>query len=90
MYKVEFTSKAVKDLAKLKKSEPSAFKKAEILLLEIAEHPETGTGQIEQLKGNRAGQWSRKISGKHRIVYQVNNEVVEVLILSASGHYGDK
>jgi toxin YoeB len=29
--------------------------KVEKLLIELIEHPETGTGQIEQLKGDRQG-----------------------------------
>ena len=36
------------------------------------------------------GQWSRSITKKHRLVYQINEYEVIVLVLSAYGHYDDK
>ena len=90
MYTIDFTEKAIKDLAKLKKDEPDSFRKASKLLAEIAEHPETGTGQPEQLKNNLSGCWSRRITLKHRIIYSIPEEVVIVVILSSYGHYEDK
>ena len=71
MYKIDFSEQTKSDLARLKKSEPNSFKKAEVLLNEISEHPYTGTGKPKPLGNNRAGQWSRKISDKHRLVYKV-------------------
>lgn len=44
----------------------------------------------KQLSGDRAGQWRRKISDKHRLVYEIHDQVVEVLVISAWGHYDDK
>jgi toxin YoeB len=90
MYKIAYTDEATADLAKLKKSEPKAFEKAEKLIDELMEHPRTGTGKPEPLSGDRAGQWSRRISGKHRLVYIIEDEKVIVLLLSAFGHYGKK
>ena len=54
------------------------------------EHPLTGTGQIEQLRHCDSYTYSRRISKKHRLVYRVYEEFVEVLILSSYGHYDDK
>ena len=54
MYKLIFAPQALEDLSKLKKSEPAAFKKAGRLLAELQEHPQTGTGKPEQLKGDRS------------------------------------
>ena len=50
MYKIDFSEKAIEDLAKLKKNEPGSFKKATKLLAEIGEHPKIGTGQPEPMK----------------------------------------
>ena len=50
----------------------------------------TGTGQVEALKGNLSGYWSRRIDKFYRIIYTVEEEVVTVTIISAKGHYGDK
>lgn len=59
-------------MAKLKRQEPSAFKKAIRLIDELFEHPRTGTGKPELLSGDRAGQWSRRITKKHRLVYEIS------------------
>ena len=56
MYTLEFAPQALEDLSKLKKSEPAAFKKA---------------GKPEPLSGDRIGQWSRRISLKHRLIYEI-------------------
>ena len=90
MYVLEYTPIAEEAFRKLKKSEPQASAKLKKLLLELMEHPTTGTGHPEQLKGERCGQWSRKITQKHRLVYQIKEKEVIVLVLSAYGHYGDK
>ena len=90
MYTLTFAPQALEDLAKLKKSEPAAFKKAGKLLGELQEHPKTGTGRPETLSGDRSGQWSRRISQKHRLIYEIKEEVVNVAVLSSYGHYDDK
>ena len=89
-YSVILSPEAAKDLAKLRKNEPQAFKKAFRLLEELKEHPKTGTGKPEPLSGNRFGQWSRRITQKHRMVYAIEETFVEVFILSSYGHYDDK
>lgn len=90
MYDIQHTSKSDEDLAKLKRDEPKAFKKAMKLLDELIDHPYTGTGHPEPLKGDRSGQWSRTITKKHRLIYEVHDDIVVVLVLSAYGHYDDK
>ena len=70
-YIVRLSPDARDDLAKLKMNEPKAFEKARWLLYELTEHPRTGTGKPEQLSGTRSGQWSRRITQKHRMVYTI-------------------
>ena len=90
-YELEYTSDFEKDKEKLRKSgEIKALQKLATLLLELTEHPTTGTGKPEPLSGDRAGQWSRRITSKHRLIYLIEEEKVVVLLLSAYGHYGDK
>jgi len=69
MYSLKFLPEAEEDLGKLKRNEPKAFNKAVLLLNELVVHPKTGTGHPEPLRGDKAGQWSRRISSKHRLVY---------------------
>lgn len=92
MYQLRFDDEATEGIARLKKSEPAAFKKLVKLLSELQEHPKTGTGKPKPLGGDRAGQWSRHISDKHRLVYTIDeDEVVSIVeVLSVWGHYGDK
>lgn len=90
MYEVILSPDAAKDLAKLRKNEPNAFEKAYRLLGELKEHPRTGSGRPEPLSGDRSGQWSRRITQKHRMVYSIEEEIVEVYVLSSYEHYGDK
>mgnify|MGYP001018145431 FL=1 len=90
MYRLRISEEADHDLSRLKKHEPQAFKKALQLLEELAEHPQTGTGHPELLKGDRPGQWSRRINKKHRLFYEIQEEIVLVLVLRAYGHYDDK
>lgn len=90
MYKITFSPEAKTDLAKLKRSEPACFKKAVTLLNELVEHPMTGTGHPEPLKGKPENRWSRQISKKHRLVYRIFETEVYVDVLSAYGHYDDK
>ena len=90
IYKINIKEQAEYDLLRLAKEEPKAFLKAQSLIEELREHPKTGTGHPEPLRGDRAGQWSRHISKKHRLVYEIRETEVVVLVLTAYGHYDDK
>ena len=89
-YSIDYTEKAIEGLIRLRDNEPKAYAKAQKLIEELRIHPKTGTGKPEQLKGDRAGQWSRRISNRHRMVYMINDTDVVVLILTTIGHYDDK
>jgi len=89
-YLIRFTDDATSDIQRLKRGEPKAYKKVIKLLEELRQHPYSGTGHVERMKYYQEATWSRRISGKHRLVYRVYEEVVLVLVLSAYGHYGDK
>ena len=53
---------------------------------EIAETPFTGTGKPEPLRRNHTGYWSRRITGEHRLIYKVTDEII--ILVSCKGHYG--
>ena len=44
-----------------------------------------GIGKPEPLKGEFSGCWSRRIDDVNRLVYRINNGVLE--ILACKGHY---
>lgn len=89
-YEILITDPARDELKRLKKDEPKAFMKAMKLINELINHPFSGTGKPEQLKFDRSGLWSRKITKKHRLVYQIKNKLLIVIIVSAMNHYDDK
>lgn len=90
MYEIDYRDQALLDIAKLKKNEPVAYKKVISLVQELKEHPQTGSGHPEPLKGEPQGRWSRRITKKHRLVYAIYEKEVVVLVLTAYGHYDDK
>lgn len=91
IYQLRLTTNALKDLQRHKKSgDKKLLQKIAILLEELTEHPRTGTGQPELLKHDLQGLYSRRITLKHRLVYDIQDDVVTVIVLSAYSHYGDK
>ena len=89
-FDIDFTPVAKEHLARLAKNEPKAYKKAVRFIEELAEHPRTGTGHPEPLKGKPEGRWSREITKKHRLVYRIYDTEVVVLVIATYGHYDDK
>jgi len=86
MYEIEYTEIAKEHIRLLRTHEPAAFKKVTQLLLELVDHPETGTGHPEPLKDSDPNRWSRRITKKHRLVYEIHETEVIVLVLAAYGH----
>ena len=89
-YEIKYSTRANIDLAKLLKDEPKSFQKAVKLIDELKEHPKTGTGKPEPLKGKPEGRWSRQITKKHRLIYRIYEMEVYIDLLAAYGHYDDK
>ena len=89
-YTLTFAPSALSDLEKIKKSGDQArIKKLRAILDELTEHPLTGIGNPERLK-YRENTYSRRLSGKDRVVYSVYESIVKVNILQMLGHYDDK
>ena len=90
IYSIRLSDRVKDDLARLAKSEPKAFAKAGKFIEELRVHPKTGAGHPEPLKGLPEGRWSRQITKKHRLIYQIFETEVYVDVLAAYGHYDDK
>lgn len=87
---VIFTPQAKEDLNYWKKTGNKAIqKKIEKLINAIQENPFEGIGKPEPLKYNLSGSWSRRINSEYRIVYQIfdDNILVILEIQSLKGHY---
>ena len=90
-YQIEYTEQFIEDVQVHKKSGlKSILLKLNNLINELREHPTTGTGNPEPLIKDKKGQWSRRITSKHRLIYEINEDIITVIVISAWGHYGDK
>ncbi len=55
------------------------------LIKDIERNKFHGIGKPEPLKGDLNGFWSRRIDDTNRLVYRINNDILE--IVSCKGHY---
>ncbi len=89
-YKIVFRKEAIAQLEILRKGDKNAYVKCFDLILAIATDPRNGIGKPERLKGYVDAEiYSRRISDKDRIVYEIieSEELIEVA--SCKGHYDD-
>lgn len=90
-YELVLSDEAKAHLIEWKKSGQKKYlKKILVLFDELREHPTTGTGHVEQLRGNLSGLWSREINKGDRMIYSIEDYKVTVNVVSIKGHYGDK
>ena len=61
------------------------LKRINLLIKDVERNPYIGIGKPEALKGDLSGFWSRRIDEKNRLVYRINDKVIE--ILSCRKHY---
>ena len=90
MYTIDISDHADKIIRKWKKSNPQLFKKYQRIYHELADHPRTGTGHPEPLRGGNDITYSRRLSAHDRIIYDIHDEMVTVLVIDVEGHYDDK
>jgi toxin YoeB len=87
---VVFAPKAIEHLNYWKKSGNKTIqKKIAQLIIAIQENPFEGIGKPEALKYELSGSWSRRINGEHRIIYEIHDDGIIVIleIQSLKGHY---
>lgn len=90
MYEVKVSTEADKVVKKWKKSNPQLWKKCQKIYHELMDHPRTGLGHPEPLKGGKDITWSRHITAHDRIIYDIYDEIITVLVVEVEGHYNDK
>lgn len=85
MYKIVYTKTALKDIPKLKSAHLDET--AKNLIEVIRNNPFQVPPPYEKLVGDMTGAYSRRINIKHRLVYQVYENVKTVKIISLWSHY---
>ena len=90
-YIIQLSKRALSDLQTIKKSGRKLdMKKLEILLLELEIHPKTGTGSPEKLRYYDGEVWSREVNKKDRLVYEIFEKDLLVIVIQSLGHYDDR
>lgn len=59
--------------------DPKIIKKLNELINECLRDPFKGKGKPESLKADLSGYWSRRITGEHRLVYQVTDDYIHII-----------
>jgi len=86
MFKIEYKKKAIKDLKNLEKDRKLLLRFRNILD-NIKENPYSPNFKFERLKGNFSGYCSKRLDDKNRVIYEVVDDKIVVIIISIIGHY---
>jgi toxin YoeB len=86
--KIDFSQSTWADYTYWQNQDKKILKRINQLIEDILRNGNDGIGKPEPLKGNLSSCWSRRIDENSRLVYRLNDRVVE--ILQCRGHYGDK
>jgi toxin YoeB len=85
--KLSITSGAIEDLEAWSASNPKVLSRIIRLIAETTRTPRTGTGKPERLKHLSGEVWSRRITDKDRLVYDIQPDTIT--IVACRFHYDD-
>ena len=85
--KLSITSGALDDLEVWSTTSPRVLSKIIRLIAETTRTPRTGTGKPERLKHLGGEVWSRRITEKDRLMYDIQSDMVT--IIACRFHYDD-
>ena len=86
--KIVFTDNGFEDYKYWQNEDRKTLKRINSLIDDIKRNKNKGIGKPEQLNGNLAGFWSRRINEKDRLIYGIDND--NIYILACRFHYSDK
>ncbi|MBI5217672.1 MAG: Txe/YoeB family addiction module toxin [Bacteroidia bacterium] len=85
MRKIIFQKDALKEYNDWKKTNKKVSRHIKQLIEDVQAKPFEGIGKPEPLKYDLKGCWSRRITKKDRLVYQVTDNAI--IIISCKYHY---
>ena len=85
--KLSITSGALEDLEAWSTTNPKVLSRIIRLIAETTRTPRTGTGKPERLKHLGGEVWSRRITEKDRLVYDIQQDAI--IIIACRFHYDD-
>ena len=84
--KLSVTSSAIDDLEAWSTTNPKVLSRIIRLIAETTRTPRTGTGKPERLKHLGGEVWSRRITEKDQLVYDIQPDMI---IIACCFHYDD-
>ena len=84
----KFSEKAFAEYMYWQKQDKKTLNRINTLLKDIDRNGYNCIGKPEPLKGDKSGWWSVRIDEKNRLIFKIENEIVE--ITQCGTHYGDK
>jgi len=85
--RIDFTETGWREYLYWQTEDKKTLKRINQLIRDIERNGYEGIGKPEPLKGNFSGWWSRRIDNTHRLVYQLQDDVL--VITQCYGHYND-
>ena len=85
--KPSITSGALEDLEAWSTTSPKVLSRIIRLIAETTRKPRTGTGKPERLTQLGGEVWSRRITEKARLVYNIKQDAI--IIIACRFHYDD-
>jgi toxin YoeB len=76
MRSIQFSPGAIENLKLFKSGNQNLAFKVFELISDIQSNPFQGIVKPEALKGNYSGFWSRRINDEHRLIYEVNKDLM--------------
>ena len=88
VYSLKLSDQAKADYNWFEKTQSASFMaRINRLLHQLEDTPRRGIGRPKPLGWDLEGYWSVRIDREHRIVYEIREREVVVLVLSMRGHY---
>ncbi|MGO9079065.1 MAG: Txe/YoeB family addiction module toxin [Streptosporangiaceae bacterium] len=85
--KLYITSGALEDLEAWSTTNPKVVSRIIRLIAEATRTPRSGTGKPERLKHLGGEVWSRRITEKDRLVYEIQHDAI--VVIACRFHYDD-
>ncbi len=76
---VGFTPDAWDDYTWFQQHDRTSLKRINQLIKDIQRNPFEGIGKPEPLRHNLSGFWSRRITDEHRLVYTVEDNILQIV-----------
>ncbi len=76
---LEFTPESWDDYLYWQKNDKKLLRRINELIKDIQRNPFEGIGKPEPLKHQLQGCWSRRINQEHRLVYEIEDELISII-----------